>query len=35
MGIGLAVVKSIVDAHGWKIRVESEEGKGTKVEIVM
>ncbi len=28
MGIGLAVVKNIIDTHGWSIKVESEEGKG-------
>lgn len=29
MGIGLSVVKSIVDTHGWKINVKSTVGKGT------
>lgn len=29
MGIGLSVVKSVIDAHGWKIDVESVPGKGT------
>ena len=29
MGIGLAVVKSIIDTHGWEIAVKSELGKGT------
>ena len=29
MGIGLAVVKRIVDDHGFAIEVDSTEGKGT------
>ena len=29
MGIGLAVVKNIMDTHGWKISVESQKGHGT------
>lgn len=28
-GLGLFYVKSIVDSHGWKISLDSEEGKGT------
>lgn len=28
-GLGLALVKRIVDLHGWKIDVQSEENKGT------
>lgn len=34
MGIGLAVVKAIVEAHGAKIRAESSEGKGSCFTIV-
>ncbi len=30
-GLGLAVVKSILDAHGSEIGIESEPGKGTKI----
>ena len=33
MGIGLSVVKSIVDTHGWTIGVASEAGKGSTFTI--
>lgn len=29
MGIGLAVVKNIVDTHGWRIFADSKKGEGT------
>ena len=32
-GLGLSYVKAISDAHGWKINVESQEGKGTVFEV--
>ncbi len=35
MGIGLSVVKTIIDTHGWKINVNSSLGKGTKFIIIM
>jgi PAS domain S-box-containing protein len=35
MGLGLAICKRIVDAHGGKIRVESTVGKGTTLTITV
>lgn len=35
MGLGLSFVKSIADAHGWSIQVDSELGRGTKIDISM
>lgn len=32
-GIGLTLTKALIEAHGGRIRIESEEGKGTKVMI--
>ena len=32
-GLGLAIVKHLVRAHGWDMRIESVQGKGTKVKI--
>jgi PAS domain S-box-containing protein len=34
-GLGLAIVKKIVDLHGGEIRVASEPGQGTRVEIAL
>jgi signal transduction histidine kinase len=35
MGIGLAVVKRIVDEHGWLIEVDSKEGRGATFRVRM
>ena len=35
MGIGLSVVKNIIDTHGWNICVESEQDKGTTFTITI
>jgi PAS domain S-box-containing protein len=32
-GIGLAIVKSIADEHGWSIAVEAAEGKGARFDV--
>jgi len=32
-GIGLAIVKSIADEHGWTIAVEAAEGKGARFDV--
>lgn len=34
-GLGLAIVKHLVRAHGWSMRIESEAGKGTKVNVTI
>ena len=34
-GLGLSVAHGIIEEHGGKIRVESEEGKGTTFIISM
>ena len=35
MGLGLAVVKWVVDYHGWSINLSSEKGKGTCFVIII
>ncbi|WP_457680227.1 sensor histidine kinase [Thermovibrio sp.] len=34
-GIGLSVVKEIAKFHGWKVEVESEEGKGSSFTVYL
>jgi signal transduction histidine kinase len=34
-GLGMAIVKQIVEDHGWRIGVETEEGKGTTFTVRM
>jgi signal transduction histidine kinase len=34
-GLGLSIVKNIIDSHGGKIAVESEEGRGTTFRITL
>jgi len=32
-GLGLAIVKHLVKAHGWSMKIESIQGKRTKIKI--
>lgn len=34
-GLGLAIVKHLVLTHGWRLRIESEVGRGTTVKILL
>ncbi|NWF51801.1 MAG: PAS domain S-box protein [Nitrospirae bacterium] len=34
-GLGLAIVKHLIKAHGWKMEIESTQGKGTTVKIII
>ncbi|MBF0337712.1 MAG: PAS domain-containing protein [Nitrospirae bacterium] len=34
-GLGLAIVKHIVKAHGWQLKIESEDGLGTVVKMLL
>ncbi len=33
MGLGLSIVKSVVESHGWTVDIASREGQGTSVTI--
>lgn len=33
-GLGLSNVRKIVDAHGWRINVQSQPGRGTRFEVL-
>lgn len=34
-GLGLAIVKHLVKAHGWNMEIESTQGRGTKVKVLI
>lgn len=34
-GLGLAIVRGLVEAHGGRVAVESEEGKGTRFSVLL
>jgi two-component system sensor histidine kinase GlrK len=34
-GLGLAIVRGIVEAHGGRVTVESQEGKGTRFSVLL
>jgi PAS domain S-box-containing protein len=35
LGLGLALVKDILDAHGGRLRIQSEQGQGTTVTVFL
>ena len=34
-GLGLSIVKKIINLHGFKVKVKSEQGKGTCISIAI
>ena len=34
-GLGLAIVKHLVKAHGWDMEIQSSEGTGTKIRLIL
>ena len=35
VGLGLALVKSYVEAHGGQVRVDTNEGKGSRFSLML
>jgi signal transduction histidine kinase len=33
-GIGLSLVKRVCDRYGWRVQIESQEGRGTQVQLL-
>lgn len=33
-GIGLSLVKKIADNHGWQVKLQSKESKGTTFQVI-